>query len=312
MVCSIHAAHDPVTDLRAKPGCFLGAVTTPDLASAVVVGVPFDGSVTYRAGAREGPDAIRTASDSIEGYCPKLDRDLQDHRYCDLGNIDATGAAGSEPTPFDDVRVVTDLRAAVDALPDRPALALGGDHLIALPFIERCLRRHPRLQIIHIDAHADMREQWDGQRFNHATVMRRVLDALPADAAIHAWGIRSGLREEFQHYRSDRRLNRIPNTATAGLELATRLRDLGLPVYITLDIDGVDPAQMPGTGTPEPAGLAFDAVENALGRLLGAHIVGADLVETAPPLDPTGVTAVAAARLARTLLLLLCRGDDMS
>jgi agmatinase len=137
--------------------------------------------------------------------------------------------------------------------------------------------------------------------------MRRVLDAMGEKARLLQWGIRSGLRREFRLADDDPRIARVENSAAAGLELVADLVRLGRPVYITLDADGIDPSEIPGTGNPEPAGLAFADVEAAIVAFAraGGRLVGADLVEIAPPLDTSGISAVAGARLARTLLLAL-------
>ena len=266
-----------------------------------IVGVPFDGAVTYRSGARGGPGAIRAASDSIESYCPRFDRDLLEAPPVDFGDLDAA--------PLRSGREVVDTwRRHIDALPPVALLALGGDHLVALPFLERALERYPNLQIFHIDAHTDLRPEWDGEPCNHATVMRRVLDRMGADARLHPWGIRSGLREEFELARSDPRIELIANDLPSALDRLRRLKAADLPIYVTLDVDGIDPSEIPGTGTPEPGGLRYIDVETALvelARPTSARVVGADLVEVAPNLDPSGISAVAGARLARTLLLVL-------
>jgi agmatinase len=296
-----------VTEARAREGRFLAAHDPAQASSAyaAIVGLPWDGAVTYRSGASAGPDAIRAASDSIESYCPKLDLDLEDGTYVDLGNL-------AIPPPDPDTEVVTRaLCRRVAELPELALLGLGGDHLAAYPFLERALARWPDLQIFHLDAHGDLRDDWEGQRFNHSTVLRRVLERMVLPARLWQWGIRSGTRAEFELARTDPRIERVDNTPAAGLACAAALAGSGRPLYVTLDVDGLDPADVPGTGTPEPDGLRFGAVEAALGELLraprarGTRLVGADVVELAPGLDPTGRSAVACARLARTLLLLL-------
>jgi len=231
-----------------------------------------------------------------------LDRCLSEGPLTDFGDFDVDNEAGGESF----VRSVrAQLSTLTTAHPKSRFLALGGDHLTALPFLERALALHPNLQILHIDAHTDLRDDWEGERFSHATVMRRVLDVMPQTAALHAAGIRSGLREEFALARADPRITLVPRTHGALLSCVRRLG--GAPVYVTLDADGLDPAVLPGTGTPEPGGLSFLEVEDALVALAqgAAPMVGADLVEVAPPLDPSGVSVVVAARLARTLLLAL-------
>jgi agmatinase len=297
-----------VTEVRADRDCFLGATRVQRGASikayAALLGLPWDAAVTYRAGAAEGPAELRAASDSIETYCPLLKLDLVDGLYADFGDFPLPPADGPLEGAFNE------LARALDELTALPLLGLGGDHLAAYPFLARALHRHPDLQILHIDAHGDLRDEWEGERFNHSTVIRRVLDLMQAPAHLYQWGIRSGTREEFALAAADERITRIENTADAGLAIARRLASSGRPVYVTLDVDGIDPADLPGTGTPEPAGLPFRDVERALVELArakssGTSMAGADLVELAPRLDPTGRSVVAAARLVRTLLLVM-------
>ena len=269
-------------------------------ADLAIVGAPYDGAVTYRSGARFAPPKIRAASDSIETYCPKLRMDLADRPVIDYGDL----TLPAQGTPGD--RVVDALRGGLAPI-ELPTLMLGGDHLVACAPLWRALAAHPDLQIFHIDAHTDLRANWEGEPFNHATVLRRVLDEMPRTAHLYSWGIRSGLKEEFDLAESDERITLVDNTSEAGLALAHRLAAAGKPIYVTFDADGLDPSALAGTGTPEPGGLTFTAVEAALVALAAgpATVVGADLVEVAPTLDPSGVTDVVAARIARTLLLVM-------
>lgn len=304
--------------LAARPTASAGADARgldPSEAEAALIGVPFDGAVTYRGGAAGGPAGLRLASDSIETYCPKLDRDLEDHAYVDLGDLavgwpEAGAVAGASPGE----RLCRSLRAQLDARApaDLPLLAIGGDHLVAYPFVARALERYPKLQILHVDAHMDLRAQWDGEPYNHATVLGRLRERMGPDQRLHQWGIRSGERSEYRLAADDPRIEPIAPTLAAARERVEALLAADLPIYLTLDVDGLDPADIPGTGTPEPDGLRFGAVEAVLGHLAaaptgGPGLVGADIVELAPGLDPTGRSPVAAARLARTILLALMR-----
>jgi agmatinase len=289
---------------RADASRFLSCVTPDDPrapeARVGVVAIPHDGSVTYRSGASRGPAAIRAASDSIETYCPRQDRDLADFVTVDLGDLSPPGAR-------DGAGLVASWAEQLAALPPLRLLVLGGDHLVAYAPVTRAMEAHPDLQIIHIDAHADMREHWEGEVLNHATVMGRIRDRMGPGHRVHQWGIRSGTRAELGAARVDQRFSLLPEGEDAGVELARALAGAGKPIYVTLDVDGIDPAHIPGTGTPEPGGLSYLAVERMLAELVAAEadVVGADLVELAPDLDPTGRSAVAVARLARTLVLVL-------
>lgn len=296
-----------VEEVRAVGGRFLGAVAPGEgdgpAGRVSVVGVPWDGAVSYRAGARTGPGGIRAASDSIESYCPRCELDLADAPLWDHGDIAMPDPAGGG------VAMISAVREALTALPQRGLLALGGDHSIALPFVERALHRHPDLTVVHVDAHTDLRDHWEGDRFSHAAVMRRVLEAMPSTARLVSWGIRSGPRDEFQRAHADPRVEILPAhpQPERGLSRIETLAAGRAPLYVTFDADGLDPSVLPGTGTPEPGGLGWSIVEDALLALTQgpAPVVGADLVEVAPSLDPSGVTAVVGARLARALLLML-------
>lgn len=290
---------------RASAERFLAAFGPDDsraeAADVCIVGIPWDGAVTYRGGARHAPPRIRAASDSIETWCPKMKMDLAAVPVVDHGDV------ALPPSDAGGEAFVGAVRAALSRIPPDRCLVLGGDHLVAYPPLERALERHPNLRIFHIDAHTDLRESWEGEKYNHATVLRCVLDVMPRTARLYQWGIRSGLEEEFALQESDPRIVPVANTAEAGLRVADELARGDAPIYVTLDVDGLDPSQLPGTGTPEPGGLFFHDVEAALVRLGQgrAPVVGADLVEVAPPLDPSGITDVVAARLARTLLLVM-------
>lgn len=283
-------------------------------ARAAILGVPYDGAVTYRGGASGGPEGLRRASESIENYCPKLDRSIDEFLYVDLGDLRCeVPAEGEVPGATPGERLVRSLRMQLDALPDLPLVAIGGDHLVAHPFLARAVERYPNLQIIHVDAHMDLRPDWEGEPFNHSTVLGRILDQMGPDHRLHQWGIRSGERREYALARGDARVELLPQQDLQPmLDRIVELMALNLPIYVTIDVDGIDPADLPGTGTPEPDGLRFGWVEAALDKLAtaatsGPGLVGADLVELAPALDPTGRSSVAAARLIRTLLLALVR-----
>lgn len=283
-------------------------------ARAAILGVPYDGAVTYRGGASGGPEGLRRASDSIENYCPKLDRSIDEFLYVDFGDLRCeVPGEGEVPGATPGERLVRSLRRQLDALPDLPLVAIGGDHLVAHPFLARAVERYANLQIIHIDAHMDLRPDWDGEPFNHSTVLGRILDQMGPDHRLHQWGIRSGERREYALARGDDRVELLPqDDLHPMLDRIGELMAMDLPIYLTIDVDGIDPADMPGTGTPEPDGLRFGWVEAAIDELAtattsGAGLVGADLVELAPAIDPTGRSQVAAARLVRSLLLALVR-----
>jgi agmatinase len=268
-----------------------------------VIGVPLPG---------DGPRSVRLASQGIETWCPKLERSVDNFALVDLGDLDVDVPATPEraaATPGE--RLVRSLRRQLVALPELPLLAIGGDPLASLPFIERAIERHATLQIIHIGAHLRLRAHADDEPYQHANVIGRVRERLGAEQRLQQWGIRAGSRAEYQLAHDDRHIERLPTFAAIAHRVSALLA-AELPIYVTLHVDGLDPADVPGTRTPEPDGLRFAAVEDLLILLAreantGPGLIGADVVGLAPELDPSGRSSVAVARLVRTLLLALVR-----
>jgi agmatinase len=269
-----------VTFLAARaPGTVPGSVPT-------IVGVPYDTTSSFRKGSRWGPAAIRRASESIETYSPLIDRDLEDVPFVDGGDLDL---GGLEPPAM--VRAVR--RHLGPGLP----FLLGGEHTITLGAVQALVARHHDLAVIQWDAHTDLRAAYEGREIGHATVMRRILDG---GCPLVQLGIRAGTREEFSLAR-ERSLH-----VSRGVSLPAPLLDAlrPRPLYLSVDIDVLDPSVAPGTGNPEPDGATYAELLEGLRTLGGHHIVGVDLVEVAPPWDPGGRTAVIAATLVREMLLL--------
>ncbi len=260
-----------------------------------ILGVAYDGSTSFRPGTRRGPDGFRTVSEAgIETYSPTQDRDLEDLRFSDLGNLDIPTAA---PEPVvESAYLATQEILAAGALP----IILGGEHSITPGPVRAAFEKYPDLAVIQFDAHADLREEWNGSKNSHACAMRRVLDFLPSENLLQV-GIRSGTREEFQEMREHQRL--ISPEASA---LAAALKRLGnRPIYVTFDLDIFDPSQLPGTGTPEPGGIDWPVCESLLKVLADSNIIGLDLMELAPTIDPTEASSVLAAKLLREWILLI-------
>ena len=271
---------------------FLGARRDPAGCRIGLFGVPYDGTTSFRPGTRFGPAAIREVSGGLESYCPQLDRDLEDVAYADLGAVVIPFGA---PEP-----VVAAVRAAtrqVLALGLAP-LMLGGEHSISSGAVAAVAERHPDLVLLQLDAHADLREEYLGTRHSHACAMRRCLEVLPS-RTLRQVAIRSGTREEFVEMRRSDQL--VPIEA-----LTDALRPLrGRPLYLTVDLDWFDPAVLPGTGTPEPGGFHWPHFAALVEELREHQLVAADVVELAPQLDASGVSAVLAAKVVRSLLLLM-------
>ena len=275
---------------------FLCAQNPLESARVVLLGCPFDETASFRRGARLGPDAMREASDCLETYSPHLDKDLGDTALCDLGDVDF--ATDDTQAALDSIRTEA---SQVFRAGKRP-IFLGGEHLVSLPIVEAALGVYPGLAVFQWDAHADLRDDYLGERLSHACVMRRILE-LEDVGPLHQFGVRSGTHEEFEWMRANDTLRPLrPEAVSAALkETGDR------PVYLTVDVDVVNPGEMPGTGSPEPGGPGFDALTECISVLndSGARIVGADVVELAPEWDPSGASAVAAAKLVRELTLVL-------
>ena len=272
---------------------YMGSRRDPAGCRVGLFGVPYDGTTSFRPGARFGPASIREVSNGLETYCPQLDRDLDDLAFADLGAVDIPFGA---PEPV--VEAVRESTQTVLNLGLRP-LMLGGEHSISSGAVAAVAANYPDLVLVQLDAHADLRDSWLGSRYSHACAMRRCLEVLPSQQLFQL-SIRSGTRTEFDELRSSGRL-----MADVGA-LAEALKQLqGRPVYLTVDLDWFDPSVLPGTGTPEPGGFFWSDFAALVDVLQHHQLVAADVVELAPQLDPSGVSSVLAAKVTRSLLLLL-------
>ena len=275
---------------------FLCADSSFESARVVLLGCPFDDTASFRRGARSGPDAMREASDCLETYSPHLDKDFEDAALCDLGDVDLP--SGDTQAVLDSIRTEASL---VFRAGKRP-IFLGGEHLVSLPAAEAALDVYPGLAVFQWDAHADLREDYLGERLSHACVMRRVLE-LAGVGPLHQFGVRSGTREEFEWMRANDTLRPLSPEA-----VSAALKETGdNAIYLTVDVDVVNPGEMPGTGSPEPGGPGFETLTECISALndSGVHIIGADVVELAQEWDPTGASAIAAAKIVRELALVM-------
>jgi len=267
----------------------------PADARIIVYGIPFEGRVNLRKGADAGPRDVRVASDSIETYSPALARDLEDLALADVGDCELPDGA----TP----REQLDAARADLAGWWRPGLIpfmLGGDHTATVPVMEVLAPAFPDLRILQLDAHPDTREEFLGERYNYASAMARVMDVVPA-ARVFQVGMRTGSREEYEN----RRPNFYPAIAGHPVDVVRRLLPelMGHPLYVTIDVDVLDPSEAPGTGSPEPGGLRVPELVEIVRMLGGCQVIGGDLVEVAHAWDPTGRTGIAASWVIREALL---------
>ncbi len=272
---------------------FLGCDAEYEEAETVLYGAPFDSTTSYRPGTRFGSRSIRTESFGIESYSPYQDKDLTDRKIFDSGDLEL--CFGDTGMALHEIE-----RRCAEILRDgkRPFL-LGGEHLVTLGAVRAAVRKYPELVIVHFDAHADLRQEYLGAELSHACVLRRCWELL-GDGRIFQFGIRSGDREEFvwgKDHVTTRKFNFV------GLEeCLEQLR--GRPVYFTLDLDVLDPSIFPGTGTPEAGGVTFDQLRAAAQAVCSkADVVACDVNELSPPYDPSGISAMAACKIVREMLL---------
>ena len=271
---------------------FIGCDNTFEEAKFVVFGAPFDSTTSYRPGARFASKAMRSESYAIETYSPYQDKDLEDVGTFDAGDLEL--CIGETETAL---RQIEDFVAAIVQAQKTPVM-LGGEHLVTLPAIRAIYPHYPDLHVVHFDAHADLRDEYLGAKLSHATVMRRVWDLL-GDARIHQFGIRSGDKSEFEWAKTHVHMHKFDFGG-----LAKTIHHLkGKPIYLTIDLDVLDPSVFPGTGTPEAGGVDFTALLYALKVLSAGHIVGCDMVELSPVYDPSGASTAVACKLLRELLL---------
>lgn len=274
---------------------FMACEATFDDADIVVFGAGFDGTVTFRPGSRFAPTAMRAEFYGLETYSPAMDRDLSDMAICDAGDLDL---------PFGNTQAALDMIFATSKEivgAGKKPFMIGGEHLVTLPAFQAVQEAYPGICLLHLDAHTDLRTDYLGEPLSHSTVVRRIWDKI-GDGRIWQLGIRSGTKEEFVWAQSGHTQLR-PFDVSAAQEAAAALT--GVPVYLTIDLDVLDPSAFPGTGTPEPGGVSFPELQRALCAFRGLQIVGADVVELSPKLDATGISTAAACKVMREVLLLM-------
>jgi agmatinase len=265
-------------------------MSSKNTGAVCILGAPFDSTSSFRPGSRFGPGAIREASYGLETFSPAQNRDLDDCSYMDLGDLEL---------PFGDPNPALDMvesTAAGIISAGRVPFLLGGEHLVSLGALRAAHKAHPELTVVHLDAHADLRDSYLGQKLSHATVMMRAYELL-GPHKIFQMGIRSCTREEHPLVKD---FHSIPEN------IALKIGEK--PCYLTCDLDILDPSVLPGTGTPEPGGMSFQELINVLVSVIKRlNVVGMDVVELAPNLDPTGVSAVVGAKVVRECLIALDR-----
>jgi agmatinase len=275
---------------------FIGCEADYEEAGIVLFGAPFDSTTSYRPGARFGSSAMRHESFGLETYSPYQDKDLTDYAIFDSGDLEL---------PFGDPTTALELieeRAATILEDGKLPLMVGGEHLVTLGAFLAVWNKWRDVHIIHFDAHTDLRQDYLGQQLSHACVIRRCHDLI-GDGRIHQFCIRSGERQEFQFAQAHTDLHKFDFTGLK--ELVAELRTKNVPVYFTIDLDCLDPAAFPGTGTPEAGGVTFPQLLEAIGDVCQTNVVAADVNELAPMLDPSGASTALACKVLRELMLAL-------
>ena len=271
---------------------FIGCDSEYDVSKIVIFGAPFDSTTSYRPGTRFASSAMRNESFGIETYSPYQDKDLTDIKVFDGGDLEL--CFGSPESALNDIENFSSKILGSGKLP----CMIGGEHLVTLGAVRAAVKKYPDLHIIHFDAHADLRDDYLGQKLSHACVMRRCHE-LVGDGKIFQFGIRSGDREEFLWGKNHVTTNKFDFT---GLEkIAEKI--LNKPVYFTLDLDVLDPSCFPGTGTPEAGGVSFTELMSAIKSVSALNVVGIDVNELSPMLDQNGASTALACKLLREILL---------
>lgn len=271
---------------------FIGCDCEYDEAKIVIFGSPYDSTTSFRPGTRFGPSAMRNESFGIETYSPYQDKDLLDTKIFDSGDLELIFG-----TPQ---KALADIKATTKEILDDGKIPcmLGGEHLVTLGAVEAFAEKYENLHIVHFDAHADLREDYLGERFSHACVMHRCHDIV-GDNKIFQFGIRSGEREEFQFAKEHTFMNKFNFDGLK--DIVDKLGDA--PVYFTLDLDVLDPSQFCGTGTPEAGGVTFMELMKAVKEVSRLNIVGFDVNELCPVYDQSGASTALACKLLREILL---------
>lgn len=280
-----------------------------DRCDVAIVGVPFDAGVSYRPGARFGPAHVRESSRLLRPYHAPLDVEP-------FGDLQVADAGDLAVNPFDIEAAIAAIESGARSLAATGSrlVAIGGDHTIALPLLRVVAERHGPVAVVHLDAHLDTWDTYFGAPYTHGTVFRRASEEGLIDraASVHV-GVRGPLYARTD-LADDAALGFLPVPVEAyereGIDaVVARVRDRvgAAPLYVSVDIDVLDPAHAPGTGTPEAGGMTSRELLGTLRGLAGLTIVGADLVEVAPAYDHAELTGIAAAHVVHELLAVMAR-----
>lgn len=272
---------------------FIGCDNEYKESQIVIFGAPFDGTTSYRPGTRFAAAAMRNESIGIETYSPYLDRDLEDYNIFDGGDLEFVFG-----NPAKNIAIIKEYTAGLLKDNKIPAM-IGGEHLVTLGAVQAVAEKYNDLHIIHFDAHADLRDDYLGEKLSHATVIHRVWDIV-GDNKIFQFGIRSGEKGEFEFAKNHTYMNKFDMKTLD--EVIAKLKNK--PVYITIDLDVLDSSVFPGTGTPEAGGITFKELMNAIMLFQNLeNIVAFDINELSPMLDASGASTACACKVLREMLL---------
>ena len=272
---------------------FIGCDNEYDESRIVIFGAPFDGTTSYRPGTRFAAAAMRNESTGIETYSPYQDRDLEDYNIFDGGDLEFVFG-----NPAKNIAIIKEYVSELLKDNKIPAM-IGGEHLVTLGAVQAVAEKYNDLHIIHFDAHADLRDDYLGEKLSHATVLHRVWDIV-GDNKIFQFGIRSGEKGEFEFAKNHTYMNKFDMKTLD--EIIAKLKNK--PVYITIDLDVLDSSVFPGTGTPEAGGITFKELINAIMLFQNLeNIVAFDINELSPMLDASGASTACACKVLREMLL---------
>lgn len=275
---------------------FMSCDNEYDESKIVIYGAPFDSTTSFRPGTRFASQAMRPDSYGLESYSTYQDKDMEDYGYFDAGDLELPFGNASRA-----LEIIEEF--STDILEDgKMPVMIGGEHLVTLGAVRSVAKKYDDLHIIHFDAHADLREDYMGEKLSHASVMRRCHEIV-GDNKIYQFGIRSGSKEEV-YWGKEHVYTRNFDTETL-TEIVEKLK--GKNVYVTIDLDVLDPSIFPGTGTPEAGGITFREMISGIKAMKDLNIVAFDINELSPHYDQSGVSTAVACKVLREMLLLVSK-----
>ncbi|WP_020004371.1 agmatinase [Brachyspira innocens] len=277
-----------------KPNIFMALDSNFEESNIVVFGAPYDGTVSYRPGTRFAPNAIRVESFGIETYSPYQEKDLEDLKVFDYGDLELP--MGNREKALDIIYQTSKKIVESNKIP----FMIGGEHLVTLPAFKAVFEKYNDIVLIQFDAHADLRDNYLGEGLSHACVMQRCYQIMKSKE-LYQFGIRSMTKEEHEFAKKHTILEKF--SANTVSEAKEKIKDK--PVYITIDLDVLDPSIFSGTGTPEAGGLTYKELQKAILDMRGLKIVGADVNELSPDYDNSKVSTITACKVIREMLMII-------